>query len=130
VKVHLLDGGAVHLGLGFGEPPEHLLRAVAHARGQVGLLEDRIDVVEVAMGLLLGVLDAHVPRRERPATDVAHEDPHPLEPQAGGQAFQLGRGPARRDERGQRHVAGHSGDAVEVCVVRHHLLPTLIRCAA
>ncbi len=113
VKMDLGQLDPVDLGLGLAQLEEDPPGEVLLPRGQDALVEDRLDVVPVAMGVLMGGDDLGVGRPETAAL-------HGLERQLTGQA-QAGHRLLDRpaidtgiDQRRQRHVARDAAEAVEV----------------
>ncbi len=114
--MHVLGIAVVHAPLGDGQQPERLLRPARRARGQRGRIDQRAHVGQVAVDVPRVVrhhdLDpargdavprsAPDPQIESVHAEGAHVLRHALRTRAGV------------DQRGQEHVAGGAGDAVDV----------------
>ena len=104
VKVHLLARRAVHLGLGVGQAPEHLERALPDAGIQVRGADHLLDVPQVPMRLLAPHLDRHLRGGERSLSRRVGARDHAVQLQASRQRLELGPRPAGGEERRQAHV--------------------------
>ena len=63
VEVDIVGGDAMHLGFGFGKRGKHRQGITFDSRGELGVDDDLIDIVQMAMGGLLGGLDIHLRAR-------------------------------------------------------------------
>ena len=114
VEVDALERHAVDRRLGLGELAEDAPRQFALLRRQRRLGEDRLDVGQEAVVLLVGGLDGRLGRGEAAAV-------HPLDLELDRQAERVERsadrvgGHAGVDDGAQDHVAADAAEAVEVC---------------
>ena len=63
MEVDIVGGDAVHFGFGFGERGKHRQGITFDPFGELGVGDDLIDIVQMAMGSLLGGLDIHLRAR-------------------------------------------------------------------
>ena len=113
VEMDLGQVDPVDLRLGLAQLEEDPLGEVFLARRQDALVDDRLDMVPVAMGVLVRRVDLRI-RRPEPAAAHGLERQLARQPQAGHGLLNRPAIDARIHQRGQRHVAGNAAEAIEI----------------
>ena len=114
MEVDVLGGDAVDAALDLCQPPERLERPSAGALGKVGRLDELADLAVVAVGVVVGNVDAQMQCADPLALDALDVDLHALDAERGRDStkrLELG---ARVQQRGDEHVARETADAVQV----------------
>lgn len=114
MKMHALDRLAVNFGLRRSKTPEHGTRLLAKARCEIGLVDHRLDVFEMPMGLSFFDDDLYPRRSKSPTPGLADTNVHVVELQPMRQFLELFDRPAGGHESSQAHVAADAGEAIEV----------------
>ena len=121
VEVHELGLAVVHARLGLGQQPERRVRPSRGALGHPGCVDQLAHVGEVAVHVLL--VRHHAPRRAarrcRAASRARRCRSRPSTPSARTCSAMRSAPAPGVDQRGQQHVAGGAGDAVDVGDARH-----------
>ena len=115
VKVNLLDRGAVDGRLGLRHRAEDPQCQVALIVGQsVGLVDDPLDVGQVAMCVLFGVLHTEMLGAEAAAHDFVQVDRHARQVEGLDSRADRGGIDPRIDQGGDRHVTADSRGTVQI----------------
>ena len=114
VEVDVLRADAVDATLDLGEPLECLERASAGALGKVGRRDELADLAVVAMGVVVGGVDAQVQCADPLALDTLDVDLHALDAECGRDAAKRVELGACVQQRRDEHVACETADTVQV----------------
>ena len=116
VEVDLFRGMAVDLALGLGEPPEDPSGRPFHPLGKVRPVDDRQDVLQPPVMVMMMVIQDHVDVRGFDGTlDLfAHLEPVPFHAQAREPFPEAFRVRAGADEGPEGHVTADSRKTVEI----------------
>jgi len=136
VEVDRLNGDAVKLGFGLGDPLEHAMGGVAHLRGEFGFFQKITDfrpvaAVMVIMVVMMMVVVAEFLDEKAGAGQTTADGALGLkrdlfrQVKASNSFLKEGEGHARIEEGGTEHVAADPGWAVEMEVGCRHPLKIL-----
>ena len=115
VKVDFLNRRAMHFGLSLGDGHEDRLRAELLRFGQtVGCVDQRRDVAQMPMSVLLGMLDLNVSGAKAAAHDGRCLERDALESQRFDPRLNGFRIHSGIDQRRQRHVPSNPGRAIQI----------------
>ena len=113
MEVDLFERHAVNRGLGERHLAEDRFGRLPGAGRQVAAREDRFDVRQEAVIVLVLGQHVHLHGGEPAPLDALHFEPH-RQPQRGDGVLQRGFFDADIDERAERHVAADAAEAIEV----------------